>query len=230
MRNKTIKEMTMYAMFIAILAILSFTPLGYLSIGAVSFTIIHIIVLIAAFTFGVKGGVITGLIFGVFSMLRAIVAPNTLADLIFRNPLVSVLPRVLFGLIAGLFYEVIRKFDGLFAKTSQVRIAELKNKNNNIDVSEEEKKETLKNKVKSHTILGVLSGVATFLHTAMVLPLMYLIGKNMQDTAALFESTAFSALFGGVMLSNGILEIVLAVVIVPLVCLAIVPVVKKQLA
>ncbi len=203
MRNNKVKEMTVYAMFIAILAILSFTPIGYISVGGVSITIIHIIVLIAAFTLGIKGGLIVGLLFGVFSLIRAWTAPNSLFDWIFRNPLVSVLPRIIFGGLAGLFAALVKRIN---------------------------------NKAKMHFAIAGLSGVATFLHTVMVLPMMYWAGTRMADVSALIGSGAsaeaaqgfvdyfvanpLGVVIWGTLAANGIIEIVAAVVITPAVCLA----------
>jgi uncharacterized membrane protein len=95
------KDITLCGMYFAILALLSFTPLGYITIFTFAITTIHIVVLVAAFTLGVKGGLIVGLGFGIMSLLRALIAPTSPFDAAFINPVVSVLPRVLFGLIAG---------------------------------------------------------------------------------------------------------------------------------
>ena len=47
----------------------------------------------------------------VMSLLRALIAINTPFDNVFINPLVFVLPRVLFGLVAGLIAEYLPKLN-----------------------------------------------------------------------------------------------------------------------
>jgi succinyl-diaminopimelate desuccinylase len=108
------KDITLYGMLYAILAVLSFTPLGFITIFTFSITTIHIVVLIAAYTRGLKGGLIVGLGFGIMSLLRALIAPNTPFDTIFINPIISVLPRILFGALAGYIAEYLPKFNPKF--------------------------------------------------------------------------------------------------------------------
>ena len=59
------------AMLIAIQAILTFTPLGFIMIPPISITIMHIPVIIGAVTMGPLFGGILGASFGVMSMLKA---------------------------------------------------------------------------------------------------------------------------------------------------------------
>lgn len=109
MKNKHIKMMAIDAMFIAILAIFSFVPyLGFIQFGPISFTTIPIIVFVGAYIFGWKRGLIYGFMFGVFSLIKAFSFPGTI-DYFFINPLISVLPRALFGLIAGFLATALRK-------------------------------------------------------------------------------------------------------------------------
>ena len=109
--KKKVREMTLLAMFIAIIIVMGFVPyLGYITIlGTSSVTLIHIPVLIGAVIMGRKGGIILGLTFGVTSFLRALTSVGL--DYIFIFPWVSILPRFLFGLI---IYDVYRFFLKLF--------------------------------------------------------------------------------------------------------------------
>jgi uncharacterized membrane protein len=68
---------------------------------AFSITILHIFVVIVALLGGYKRSWVLGLTFGILSLIMAYVAPKSLLDPLFQNPLVSVLPRLLFGLISG---------------------------------------------------------------------------------------------------------------------------------
>ena len=111
MKNKTVKAIARNAIIIAIIAIMSFVPyVGYIGIPSigVSITTIHLAVLLFAWFFGWKEGLVSGLAFGVFSMVRAIAMPNAPVDVYFVNPVVSIFPRMIFGFIAGLLFDLVR--------------------------------------------------------------------------------------------------------------------------
>lgn len=111
MKNKTVKAIARSAIIIAIIAIMSFVPyVGYIGIPAlnISITTIHLAVLLFAWMFGWKEGLISGLAFGVFSLIRAVAMPNTPIDLYFVNPIVSVFPRMLFGFLSGIAFDLLR--------------------------------------------------------------------------------------------------------------------------
>jgi uncharacterized membrane protein len=103
-----IREMTIIAMFIAIIAVMGFIPqVGFIQIFGVSATLIHIPVLIGAVLLGRKGGIILGLAFGLVSLIRATTSGGF--DFLFIFPWVSILPRFIFGLIIYDFYRLIHK-------------------------------------------------------------------------------------------------------------------------
>jgi uncharacterized membrane protein len=186
MRNNSVREMTIYAMFIAIIIIMSFTPLGYIPVAGVSVTIIPVVVLIMAFLFGLKGGAIGGLAFGLLSFARAWIAPNSAFDLIFRNPLASVLPRILFGIIAGWITAYVNK-------------------------------KLEKSKVTHVATAAVVSAILVFIHTSLVLPMMYFVGPSIPELNAYFTDPAntFWAIFSGIMVANGFLEMAAGAIITP---------------
>lgn len=110
MKNERIQQMAISAILIAIIAVMTFTPIGYITIGTVfSICTIHIVVLLAAMLFGWKQGLIAGLAFGVLCLIKAAAMPTAITDELFRNPLVSVLPRLLFGGISGLVFDYLRR-------------------------------------------------------------------------------------------------------------------------
>jgi uncharacterized membrane protein len=98
MRRSTL-ELTTLGLFGAIILVMAFVPqVGFITFGIVALTIIHIPVLIGGFFGGKKVTLGLALIFGIASMLQAIIRPVSIVDVLFQNPLVSVLPRFLFGL------------------------------------------------------------------------------------------------------------------------------------
>ena len=108
MRDKFVSSIVRNAIIIAIIGVMSFVPyVGYISIKPVSITTIHIAVLFFAWMFGWKEGLVAGLAFGMFSLFKALSAPVGF-DYFFINPIVSVLPRMLFGFISGLIFDAFR--------------------------------------------------------------------------------------------------------------------------
>ena len=108
-REKTLR-LAIYAMLTALIIILTFTPLGYITTGALAVTLLHLPVIVAAVTLGIPGGAAMGAVWGVTCVIKAIVAPpSPLEGIVFRNPLVAVLPRVLAGTLAGLVFWAIRR-------------------------------------------------------------------------------------------------------------------------
>lgn len=82
--------------------------LGYIQISpAVSLTIMHIPVILAAIFAGYTGAAVTGLVFGLTSLVNAAINPSGVLDPLFLNPLCSVLPRLLFALSAAFLCKTI---------------------------------------------------------------------------------------------------------------------------
>jgi len=107
MKNKQrILYMTTYAFMIAILVLMGFLPfLGFITINTASITLIHIPVLIGAYLLKGKSGLILGFCFGFISFLVVLTATTPgPADLLFLNPMISIFPRVLFGLAIMVVY------------------------------------------------------------------------------------------------------------------------------
>ena len=80
--------MSIMAMFLAIQIILVVTPLGYLPIGPISATTMHIPVIIAGIALGKKAGAQLGFVFGLTSVLNATFRP-TLTSFCF-SPFVTI--------------------------------------------------------------------------------------------------------------------------------------------
>jgi uncharacterized membrane protein len=107
-KKLNVRKMTIIGVLSAISIMLSMTPLGFIPIGPTNATIMHIPVIIGAIIEGPVVGMTIGLIFGVTSLLRAITMP-TITSFVLINPIVSILPRVLIGLIAYYVYNLAMK-------------------------------------------------------------------------------------------------------------------------
>ena len=117
MRDLRVKEMTTAGIFGAIILALSLIPapwgatMGFIRVGfsPVELTIIHIPVIIGGIFGGKRVAIMLGAMFGVGSLLAAIIYGGVFAPF-FYNPLVSILPRILFGYFIYLFYRVLSKY------------------------------------------------------------------------------------------------------------------------
>ena len=98
------RKMVVTAMLAAITIVLGTTPLGFIPIGPTKATIMHVPVIIGAIIEGPAVGLALGFIFGVFSMIQAVIAP-TIVSFVFLDPLVAILPRLLIGLSAYYVYK-----------------------------------------------------------------------------------------------------------------------------
>ncbi len=85
------------AMMVAVTLVLANTPLGRITMPFLTATTLHIPVIIATLVLGWQAGMITGLVFGVHSLISNLTGASFFAPF-FINPLVSVVPRVLFPL------------------------------------------------------------------------------------------------------------------------------------
>lgn len=103
----TTRQITAIGMLSAISILLGVTGLGFIPIPPVKATIMHVPVIIGAILEGPIVGAMIGLIFGVFSMIQSITTP-TPVSFIFMNPLVSVVPRILIGIVSYYAYKAIR--------------------------------------------------------------------------------------------------------------------------
>ncbi|NCA97087.1 MAG: ECF transporter S component [Bacteroidia bacterium] len=123
MQNKLVRSIVFDAMFLAIIVIMTAVPnVGLIQIGPISFTLLHIPVLIGAAIFGWKRGLLYGIFFGVATLIKAISYPGTI-DFLFVNPLISVLPRAVFGLVSGLLFSLVRKMPKFYQKGIHITVA-----------------------------------------------------------------------------------------------------------
>ncbi len=107
-KNLDVRKITIVGVLSSISIVLSMTPLGNIPIGALNITTMHIPVIIGAIVEGPLVGVILGAIFGLTSLIRALTTP-TLTNFVLLNPLVSILPRVLIGIIAYFSFKLVLK-------------------------------------------------------------------------------------------------------------------------
>ena len=194
-KNNNIRDLVLFAMFMAIIGILYVTPLGMIPIGAINATTIHIPVIVGAIVLGPKFGAALGGVFGLVSFLKASFAP--LATSFAFSPLVPVpglgrgslwalviafVPRILIGVVAYYSYALVKKL--------------------------------FKNEIAA---MGVGAFLGSITNTVLV---MGLIGLLFSDAYATEVGKAFSVILRSTVIINGVPEALVAVVISVAVCKA----------
>lgn len=204
MKNNKTQYLAFMALFLAIEIVLVITPLGYIQLGLISATIMHIPVIIAGISLGRKAGAQLGFVFGLTSMLNATFRPGPTSFIFspfitvagvsgnWTSLIIAFVPRILTGYLAGLIYQQLQK----------------RNVNDNICV-----------------IVAALLGTLT--NTIFVLSGIYLF---FGPQYAQIMNIAYQALIGvifTIVATNGIGEAILAVISSLLICKAIAPITKK---
>lgn len=188
MRKHKAYKLAIRAILIAIILVQSMTPfLGFIPLGLVNVTIIHLTVIVAAIVLGPGDGALVGLIWGLGTMIRAYSAPTSPLDtMVFTNPIIAVLPRILVGYLAGIIYR------------------------------------STKNKIKSQTVrMALAAAIGSLTNTITVLGLMRLMFAGAMASAYKVTSGALNGVIMTVVATNGIPELIAAIIIVPMICLAV---------
>ncbi|MBP7176939.1 MAG: ECF transporter S component [Thermoclostridium sp.] len=116
MKKVSTKQITLAGILSAICIVMSLTPLGYVPVGPVKATILHIPVIIAGIFGGYWIGGITGFVFGITSFLQAPTDPtfspiwasaNTLQIILLL--ITTLVPRVLIGIVSSFIYKTTEK-------------------------------------------------------------------------------------------------------------------------
>ena len=111
----TTRQITTAGILSAITIFLGITHLGFIPFLGTSITIMHLSVIIGAVLAGPLVGTIIGALFGIFSLLQAYMAPSGPGDLFFRDPLVSILPRLFIGVVAWAVYRAVKPLNEIVA-------------------------------------------------------------------------------------------------------------------
>lgn len=196
--------MLLVTMLCCIQIILIMTPLGFIPIGLINITTLHIPTILAGVLLGSKAGAILGLTFGLGSFIRATVMPGPMSFLFspFAPPLgdyygnvwslvIVFVPRILLGVVSALIYR------GL--------------KNKSLTVV-------------SSTITAILS---TIFHTVAVVSLIYIFFGSPYTEAIGQSGASLLTVLMAIFMTNGLLEVVLAAAIIPALVKVLEPMTKR---
>lgn len=116
------KQLTLTAIFLAIIILFSFTPLGFINLGFIKATLVHVPVIIGAIVLGPRVGAFLGLAFGLLSMTINTITPSALSFAF--SPFIPVygtnsgslwaiaialIPRILTGVVPYYVYKWLKK-------------------------------------------------------------------------------------------------------------------------
>ena len=108
LRKTNTRDLTRAGILSALIIVMTVVPYtGYINYGLVEITTLHIVVAVGAVMLGWQYGAVLGFVWGVTCMLRALTNPLWAP---FVNPLISLVPRVLVGIVGGLTAQGLRKF------------------------------------------------------------------------------------------------------------------------
>lgn len=204
MREKT-KRIAIMALFLAIQIVLVITPFGYIPLGAINVTIMHIPVIIAGIVLGKHAGAQCGFVFGLTSVINATLRPLPTSFVFspfieiggvsgnYASLLVAFVPRILLGYLAGVLYTFL-----------------------------------LKKRVGMHLRIGISAIVASFSNTLVVLLGIYCFFAKPYASAIHVELGTLFSILMGIVLSNGIIEAILAVLVCSIVVKALFPIMKHK--
>ena len=204
MRSKKTQHMAFMAMFLAIEVILVVTPLGYIPIGPLSATTMHIPVIVAGITLGKRAGAQLGFVFVLTSLIRATIQPGitsfcfspfvTVGNISgnWSSVLIALVPRIILGYLAGVTFVF------------------LKSKFNNENVA-----------IISSALVGSIT------NTILVLGGIYFFfGKAYADAINIAYNSLIVMLLG-VVTTNGIIEAIIGAIVTLLAYKAIKPMATK---
>ena len=112
MNMASILNLTLTAVFLAVIIVMSFTPVGYLKIGTIEISLLAIPVAMGAALLGVGGGALLGLAFGITSFIQCFGMSAFGTALFGISPVLTavlcIVPRVLVGVASALAYKVLK--------------------------------------------------------------------------------------------------------------------------
>lgn len=117
-----IKDFTLTTIFVAIILLCAFTPFGFIHLGVIKATIIHIPIIVGSIILGPKIGTLLGLVFGITSIISNTIAPTLLSFAFspvipvlgtgqgsFWALFVALVPRAILGFIPYYIYKALKK-------------------------------------------------------------------------------------------------------------------------
>lgn len=197
MKNVSTKTtgLVQVALFAALIVIMSVTPLGYIPLGFMRATIIHVPVILGSILLGPKKGATLGFIFGLTSFINNTINPVVTSFVFtpfyslgefkggFGSIIICFLPRILVGVIPYFVYRALQIF--------------MKKKESGQYIS-----------------LGVAAVAGSLTNTILVMGMILVFFKDSYAAAREVSSEAIYGVIATVIGVNGVPEAIVAAVIV----------------
>lgn len=193
-----IGRMARMALLVAIIILLTFTPLGFLTIGPIAATTIQMPVIIGAVLMGPACGAVLGGAFGVAAIAKVLMMPG--ADLFastilnynfFLYAAIAFLPRLLMGWLAGLLAAGLKRVGPL-------------------------------QKSGGWAAFGITGFVGSMLNTVLYLGALWLMASGIVATFYGIDVSGVGAMVLGVAWTSGVPEAIVSCLVVAAVCRAMV--------
>jgi len=199
--RKKILFIVQFSVLLAIEAIFCFTPLGSIPVGPIVATTAMIPVIITSFLLGTPAGSAMGFFAGLFSFIvMTFVNPGPMSLFFtpffsfgelqgnFMSLIICFVPRILVGTVTGVCYKF---FSFIFAK---------------------------KEHTKNIFAYGVAAALGSFINTVLVLGGIYVFFSDMFAQAFEMASNLVFGVIMGIVLTNGVPELILSGIVGYLVC------------
>ena len=208
--TKKTQDMVKLALFAGIIVVLSMTPLGYIPLGAIKATTIHIPVILGSILLGWKAGAALGGLFGLTSLIVNTLTPS-LTSFTFSpfyslggvsgngwSLVICFVPRILVGVTPWLVYALFRRLPGRRGAGVQAG---------------------------TMALAGV---VGAFTNTALVMGSICVLFTEAYAAAQGIPAEAVTGFAMGIVAANGIPEAAVAAVVTPAVCVPLVKALKLE--
>lgn len=207
--RQQIQNLTLLSMFVAVLCLLGFTPIGLIDLPLIKATILHVPVIIGSILLGSKKGAFLGGVFGLISLIKNTITPSLLSFAF--SPFIPVpgtekgslwalvicfVPRILVGIVPSKIYE-------LFSKNNRHNNTALKG---------------------GKMVVSAVAG--SLVNTVLVMGLIFILFKDAYATLKGIPVDAVLGVIQGIIVANGLPEALVAGVIAPAVCIPLQKMVK----
>lgn len=195
MNNTKTFNMVMTALFIAIIAVMTFIPnVGYINLIVIKATLLHVPVIVGSIVLGPKNGAVLGAAFGITSLIKNTLEPSLLSFAFSPfysvgdvggngwSVVIALVPRILVGVIPYFVYKGIEKLLKDFKKRRLIAIP-------------------------------IAAAVGALTNTLLVMNLIYFCFREEFAAAKNIALEAVYDVILGIIAANGIPETIVAVVL-----------------
>ncbi len=202
---KKTRRLVLTAFFVAIELVLMLTPIGYIPIGPVRATTMHIPVILSSMLMGSGTGAFMGFVFGLTSLLKNTFEPTATSFVFspfitiggihgnFASLLIVFVPRILMGWLSGTMYQFLKKKTG-----------------------------------KDMLSCSISAAFNTILHTVLVMGGIYVFFAEPYAAAQAIAADAVIGVIMAVIMSNGMIEMLMSAIVLPALVKALNPIMERM--